>query len=279
MKHCGKQQGVTLIEMMIAMMVSLVLIAGVGTVYVSSKRTYQTRDQLSNMDETARIALDALTKHLEHAGYATADKLPIGDYMYYNGAADPNSIPCGGDNSIKSVSGLKSRATKNAFNAYGDAIAVRFIGDNTIFNDCANGQLPAACRADAAPSSQAALIYNSFYVDKDSKNMFNLYCMGSRNDKAKPLVNGVENIQFMYGVDANADGAVDRYVNASNVGTDHWQHVVSIQVAILVRSSSEVPEVETAQSYSLLDATVSMTDRYKRAVYTTVIQLRNAVEG
>ena len=74
MKYDNKQRGISLIELMIAMVVSLVLVAGISTVYMSSKRNYQARDQLSLMDESARIALNALTKHLEHAGYATPAK-------------------------------------------------------------------------------------------------------------------------------------------------------------------------------------------------------------
>ena len=274
-----KQQGITLIEMMIAMVISLVLIAGVGTVYISSKRTYQTRDQLSTMDETARVALDMLTKHLEHAGYATPDKLPIGDYMYYSGASDPVVVSCAGGDSILKSSDVISRATKNSFNSYGDVVAVRFIGDDVVYTDCANGHLPAGCRADVAPSMQAALIYNSFFVDKDSDGMENLYCMGSRNTSKKPVVNGVENIQFLYGVDTTGDGAVDYYANADSVGATNWQRVVSIQVSILVRSLDPVLEAATAQSYRVLDVTVTKNDRYKRAVYSTVIQLRNVVEG
>ncbi|MFN3785266.1 MAG: PilW family protein, partial [Thiothrix sp.] len=81
MRYRQTQRGLSLIELMIAMVVSLVLIAGVGTVYISSKRNYQARDQLSLMDESARIALTALSKHLEHAGYATPTKLPIGAYL------------------------------------------------------------------------------------------------------------------------------------------------------------------------------------------------------
>ncbi len=274
-----KQQGITLIEMMIAMVVSLVLVAGVGTIYVSSKRTYQTRDQLSSMDETARVALDMLTKHLEHAGYATPDKLPIGDYMYYSGASDPVVVSCAGSDSILKLSDVINRATKNSFNSYGDVAAVRFIGDDVVYTDCANGSLPAGCRADVAPSMQAALIYNSFFVEKDSNGMEVLYCMGSRNTSKKPIVNGVENIQFLYGVDANGDGAVEYYADADNVGTANWQRVVSIQVGILVRSLVEVLDVKTAQSYRVLDVTVTKNDRYKRAVYSTVVQLRNVVEG
>jgi len=90
----NRQKGLSLIELMIALVVSLVLVAGISTVYMSSKRNYHARDQFSLMDETARVALNALTKHLEHAGYATPTKLPLGDYMYPLGGTTPPKAPC-----------------------------------------------------------------------------------------------------------------------------------------------------------------------------------------
>lgn len=286
--HRYKQQGLSLIEMMIAMVISLVLIAGVGTVYFSSKRNYETRDQLSVMDENARVALDTLRKHLEHAGYATAQKLPLGDYFYVSGDAAPIAIPCDADGkgNLKYITDLTSRPTQDAINQYGDSISVRFIGDDALFSDAVNGELPAGCRVGAAPSLEASLIYNAFQIDtsstiKDSQgNLIPiLYAVGSRVQDKQPVVNGIENMQFMYGLDAGADGTVDQYVNATGVGAGNWQRVISIRVALLVRSLEPVLAANTAQSYTLLDVNVTPNDRYQRAVYTTTIQLRNVVDG
>lgn len=290
MKKSNRQQGMSLIELMIAMVVSLVLIGGVGTVYVSSKRSYQARDQLSLMGESARVALEALTKHLEHAGYATPAKLPLGNYMYVKGDANPPVAACGGsDTGVHAslpLTTFAARATQDDYkpdgvNPSGDAISVRFIGDDSLFSDCANGVLPTSCRAGVGPSMEAGLIYNTFFVNV-SGGQPSLMCSGSRNVAAVPVVPGVEHIQFMYGVDANSDSTVDKYVNASTVGAGEWQQVVSIKIAILVRSQEPVlPEApSTATSYQLLDKTVTpAADRFQRAVYTAVVHLRNVVSG
>jgi hypothetical protein len=44
---------------------------------------------------------------------------------------------------------------------------------------------------------------------------------------------------------------------------------------------SNDPALEQAQSktYKLLDTTINTNDRYQRAVYSTVVQLRNAVDN
>lgn len=279
------QQGLTLIEILVAMTLSMVIIAGIGTVYLSSKHTYETRDQMSVMDENARVALEALTKHLEHAGYGSVKKLPINQYFYVSG--DPNITPASCGAAVSNVSStlnlgtFASRSTRdNYLAANGDSVSVRFAGDASVFTDCANGILPPECRAESAPSMQATLIYNTFFVDKDSNGLVNLYCSGTRNSSATSVAQGIENMQFLYGVDTDDNGSADQYLNATAVGAaGEWQQVVSIKVALLVRSLDVVLPSNTAQSYTLLDVNKTYNDRYQRAVYTTVIHLRNAVDG
>lgn len=282
------QHGVTLIEMMIAMVVSLVLIAGVGTVYFSSKRNYQTRDELSLMNEAGRSALETLRQHLEHAGYATPSKLPLGAYFYVKGNPNLVAQACGGGvSNLKDPADFNARSTRDAFNANGDSIVVRFLGDNNLFTDAVGGLLPDECKVGTAADMNASLIYNGFHVDndgstRDSNNVLVpiLYAVGSNVNNRQPIVNGVENIQFMYGIDADGNGTAERFSNATGVAAGDWQDVVSIKVALLVRSLNAVLDVDSVRTYTLLDTTVTTpADRYQRAVYTTTIQLRNVMDN
>jgi prepilin-type N-terminal cleavage/methylation domain-containing protein len=289
MQYAQRQKGLSLIELMIALVISLVLVGGVSTVYISSKRNYQARDQLSLMDESARVALNALTKHLEHAGYATPAKLPLdagGGYFYVNGDPDPKEGSCG---TLKSaaLAAIKASPTQDALNAYGDAISIRFIGDKTLFSDVLAGDLDSKCFA-GTPNIESSLIYNAFHVandgvTKDSLGVLTpiLYGVGSNsNQSKKPIVNGIENIQFLYGVDADANGAVDQYMNATAVkAAGAWQQVVSIKVGLLVRSLEPIAPSNESRTYDVLGVSFTPNDRYQRAVYTAVIQLRNVVEG
>lgn len=291
------QSGLTLIELMIALVISLVLVGGISTVYISSKRNYQTRDQLSMMDESARVALTLLTQHLEHAGYATASKLPIGNYFYVKGAADPVTGICDnlqGDslNAIKAGATTDNALTnadlvnRDTDNSYGDAISIRFLGDSALNRDVLNEALDQNCWAGAVPLENS-LIYNTFYIDKDQdvkdslgKYIPILYAAGSNGKISKrPLVNGIQNLQLMYGVDANEDGLIDKYVSATDMAVAEWSSVTSIKVGILVRSLEPILDKDTPQTYTVLDKSMTFTDRYTRSVYGTVIQLRNAVEG
>ena len=294
MQNRFTQRGVTLIEMMIALVLSLVLVAGVGTVYLSSKRNYQSRDQLSLINETGRVALETLRNHLEHAGYSTPQKLPLppsndGNYFYVSG--DELSAGSCGTLKTNSLNAIKSTATSdndgNTGLDFGDTISIRFIGDATLFEDAIGSVLDSACYA-GATSLESSLIYNGFRIATDTNTKDSLgnkvpifYAAGSNaNVSIQPIVNGVQNMQFLYGVDNDLDGKVDYFANATTVTANAvWTRVISIKVALLVRSIEPVLEVNTAQSYNLLDVTITANDRYLRRVYSTVIQLRNVVEN
>ena len=62
-------QGLTLIELMVALAISAILLLGVATIYSASKRSYEVNDQFAMLQENARYALHRLTKEIRMAGY------------------------------------------------------------------------------------------------------------------------------------------------------------------------------------------------------------------
>ncbi len=66
-KH--KQRGLSLVELMIALVLGLVLSAGVFQVFTNSSQTYQLSDSLSNMQENLRFAVGRLQYETRMAGY------------------------------------------------------------------------------------------------------------------------------------------------------------------------------------------------------------------
>jgi len=65
---CG-QSGFSLVEIMVALVISLLLAIGVGQVYVSNKQSYRLQDAQSRLQENGRIALDIISKDMRQAGY------------------------------------------------------------------------------------------------------------------------------------------------------------------------------------------------------------------
>jgi type IV pilus assembly protein PilW len=76
-----------------------------------------------------------------------------------------------------------------------------------------------------------------------------LFCNG------QPIVEGVENLQLLYGEDTDADGIANQYVPYNSLGDPDGNNIVTIRVAILVNSVEEVlADDEDTNTYALLDA-------------------------
>jgi type IV pilus assembly protein PilW len=63
------QRGLTLTEIMVALTISTILMAGVFTIMSSSKRTYALQNELSELQENARFVVDELSWEIRMAGY------------------------------------------------------------------------------------------------------------------------------------------------------------------------------------------------------------------
>ncbi len=64
-----RQQGLTLIELMIALTLGLIAIAALVAVFMSSNLNYRQNEALATVQDNARFALDALSRDLAMAGY------------------------------------------------------------------------------------------------------------------------------------------------------------------------------------------------------------------
>ena len=64
-----RQAGLSLVELMIAITLSLLLIAGVLQIFLSSKQTYATNNALSRVQESGRFAMEFLTQDIRNTGY------------------------------------------------------------------------------------------------------------------------------------------------------------------------------------------------------------------
>lgn len=67
--YAMRQRGLSLIEVMVAMVIGLILMAGVGYVYLSGKRSYNVQGAASTVQENGRFALDFMRPEIRMAGY------------------------------------------------------------------------------------------------------------------------------------------------------------------------------------------------------------------
>ena len=96
------------------------------------------------------------------------------------------------------------------------------------------------------------------------------------------LLEGIENMQILYGEDtdadadgANGDGTANRYVaiGASRLERDR---IVSVKISVLVRSiNNNLTTEPSPYTFNGITVTPGSTDKYLRKVFTTTIMLRN----
>ena len=64
----SRQKGLTLVEVMIAMVIGLMLLGGVIQIFVTNKVVARTQSAAARVQENGRMALDILTEEIRMAG-------------------------------------------------------------------------------------------------------------------------------------------------------------------------------------------------------------------
>ena len=67
--QANSQAGFSLVELMVAITIGFIVIGAVGYLYIGSRGAFRTTDNMSRMQETARYAMDTLTRDIRMAGY------------------------------------------------------------------------------------------------------------------------------------------------------------------------------------------------------------------
>lgn len=66
--QASSARGFTLIELMVAMLLGLIVIAGVGSVFLANQRTYRTNHALGDVQDGARMAFELMARDVRDAG-------------------------------------------------------------------------------------------------------------------------------------------------------------------------------------------------------------------
>ncbi len=67
--RAGREQGLSLVEVLVALAVSALLLSGAAEIYLGSKQSYQAREALAEIQQGGRFVLDVLAQDLRRAGY------------------------------------------------------------------------------------------------------------------------------------------------------------------------------------------------------------------
>lgn len=110
----------------------------------------------------------------------------------------------------------------------------------------------------------------SFYLRAGPGGLSSLYRL--QGGVAEELIEAVQDMQIVYGVDANADGTADEYVAANLVGD--WSRVVAVRLSLLMMSIKD-GLVESAQTYTFNGEQTAASDRRMYRIFNATINLRN----
>ncbi len=109
----------------------------------------------------------------------------------------------------------------------------------------------------------------------DNSNWIPTLMLVQNGDAATPLVEGIENMQFDYGVDDDANGSPDGYFTASDVA--NWGNVMAVRVNLLARNNDRTTGHTDNKIYSLgiADPVGPFNDAYKRHAYSELVRAIN----
>jgi type IV pilus assembly protein PilW len=273
-----RQRGFSMVELMVALVIGLILVAAMGYVFISSRQAYRSSDGLSRIQENTRSAVLMVNTTIRLAGYI-ANPLTASDPTAV--FASPQLAIFGGKASALSSSaynispsGTDSNCTTNC-----DFVEISYQGaSDGSSRDCQGATIAAG-----------SIVSNVFYISKassdDASGPSSLYCwVGYYNSTSKtfttvtqqPLVYGVTLLNATYGVDSDGDQAVDYYATAAQIGSSAsaWTRIKSVQITLTVKSPDTVNQADTANASSDKADNTARNPRLERNL-TQIIQVRN----
>lgn len=273
-----KQTGHTLVELMIAMAIAGLLMAGVAQAFFANTQTFGVVSEQSMIQENGRLALQVMGTQLAQTGYireASAQHF-YGAEMRADQFPDVANVEVSGLNFHTGavVAGINNDAGSEigSFTVQpgSDVVLLRYqkAAAGTLFYDCAGESLNVVA---GAPDTATV----GFFVDSNMA----LRCIAA-NGSSEEIIDGVEDLQILYGVDADgADPArADRYKPAVDMTEDDWRRVVAVSVALLVRPGKMAvtpPRTNVARSFTLNDEVRAVDGSVARTVYNQTFQIRN----
>lgn len=311
MNKANRQQtGLSLIELMVALVIGSLLLLGAASLLINNKRIYQTQDQLGRMQESARFAIQRMFHDISMAGYfgcmndAAAIKNNLKNNLATAGADYDVSRPVEGfENATGNwqPSGQSFSPTPARTRASGaDGITVRSMSgmsyyldspitsqtddvkveiprdmeldkaiekdDYVIIADCKGADIFQATTVTKDISARTLTLKHATGSDNKTSDLHKLYedyenrdtdvnrrklvarvaklnvsryyiAAGSKGGASlyrnnEELVEGVTDMQLLYGINNNndANAAPDEYVSAAS-GID-WPNVVSVKITL-----------------------------------------------
>jgi type IV pilus assembly protein PilW len=210
--HRRAQAGLTLVELLVALLIGLFLLGGLMTLVQDNRRSFASQNQLSQLQDNERLAMTIISDVIQAAGYFPNPTL--------NTAS--SAIPAVGT----LAAGQPLAGTYNG-TAPGDSITVQYAtnsGDgilNCSGNSNTSGGVVAYSNVFSVVNGQLQCALTS-----TPGGTVTYPLVGTATGVGDGII--VYNLSILYGIGAGNN--VTEYVNAT--GVTNWSNVVSMQVSL-----------------------------------------------
>ena len=294
-----KQRGFTLVELLITLVISSTIIAGLGQLLLQSKQTYKTQQTLSHMVEEGRYILEVLTKEIRRIGYLRNRAASTGGAV---GSADTVFLEdidaLGSGITMAAGASIAGAFDENGFDGEShnvNKLVFRYqLNDKSELSasepDYGSSPCTIGLTLDIAedPTIVKHVVTIYLYVTYDDETQSQtLFCEAKRetiistdaglswhptqvapdgDPVARPLLSNVEKLLVLYGVDTDVlpDNAANVYLRAD--GVIEWTTVVSIRLYVILRSE-ETNVAHSTPSYAIDGQPQSVLEPNERRLY------------
>lgn len=304
-------RGFSLVEIMVALVISAFLVAGSLAVFMQGRNSARTSDAASRVQETLRYALDTIEPDVRMAGFLGMTNR--GDYVVNGGTpADPRTTEdalvtgnCGVNFTVDvarpvdaSDAGYTLACAGTTPTAYSDVLIVRRASARPAALSANNLQIQsnrvrARLFADgvrpagfaAAPGSETYnVVVHAYYVSEIAAGADGLpqWALHRKVLDAGPvirdeeIIRGIQDLQVQFGIDRDGDNNVDAYVDPEAPGLA-GSTVLAVRLWLLAVTEDQEQGYVNDADYELANQDHgSFSDGRRRVVAMKTIQLRNA---
>lgn len=294
-----RQQGISLVELMVSMTVGIVISLFIVNIMGNSARIANTSTGISESQENGRFVISWLQERVRLAGYIEGMTGTDDNEAFISPICPAGTLPppnfganCSFDDNNNPVTG-------------GDRLAIRRHIAQIGAGEDPNVRIEHKTACDgtllAIGLPKDAVLVDLYWVERNVQEIDGdefddvLYCITYNDDTQTALTarqvvaNGIEGMQVLYLLDTRdtnnnfyPDITGLRYVNASELqaavtaNTAQWNQVLAVKIAVLTREFNDLSLLEDKRSYILLDAEpYTFEDQVSRYIQQTVVHFPN----
>ena len=314
-----KQQGFSLVEIFIALSIGLVLMMGVLSIFVGMRTTSSETSSYGELQENGHFALSIITDDLLRQNF-WGDLTGTLDGSSLISSPDPASISAtdcigAGVNNASfpdDVGHFRTIWSKTAeFSNEMSCITNAKVGSDLLQIKRVIAQPVAATDSDKyymiSNSNTAAIFagnvatptvnlgqvweyqHHVYYIREDTQggNKVPVLIQGRLRNAASSmlldvLIDGIEQIHFMFGIDTDNNGVIDAYISGANMTDAEWDNennvsILAVKVYVLARNIMPDTKYTNNNVYQLGDVAFDADgDNYRRLLFTSTVTLFNS---